>query len=304
VASVVAIVSKPAFAKLRGREGEKVVVGSKTVIERYDSQHPQLESLTERDALWLVTVQPDDRLWLVAMLTQPAKDATGWVGRMNYAPTIDLTPLCAALGLQRGDGKLAMRLQTPRVLDERAVAILERVEYDARRTNPPSSYVAFVPQRILKMRAKAALSAKAARRPKVAKGAFAFFNRRAIDADGVLALDAVHQAQFIETIGTYAGIRLKTAKATLDAYLAKDGVERAHFSIDLWDVIEGGRDKPRFEYWVQGAGDGTLFTYGTDDSPHSIGSTQHAFESHDDETPRTRKLVAALQKAADKTSGL
>ena len=37
------------------------------------------------------------------------------------------------------------------------------------------------------------------------------------------------------------------------------------FHIELYDVIEGGRAEPRFEYWVQGAGDGTIFEYGTDD---------------------------------------
>jgi hypothetical protein len=66
-------------------------------------------------------------------------------------------------------------------------------------------------------------------------------------------------------------------------------------------VVEGGKKKPSFEYWVQGAGDGQLFTYGKATCPGWIGSTQHSFEAHGDEDGKTLALVDALQTAADRS---
>ncbi len=137
----------------------------------------------------------------------------------------------------------------------------------------------------------------------LAKGAFAFVNLRALDADAVLAETPIHQAQFIEAIAMYSGVRGATAAEALDAHLKRMDLERGEFQIELYDVIEGGRDEPRFEYWVQGAGDGTIFEYGADESPGSIGSAQHSFESYGSDDDESIALVAALQKGA-KRSGL
>jgi len=138
---------------------------------------------------------------------------------------------------------------------------------------------------------------------RLAEGAFAFVNLRGLDADAVLAETPIHQAQFIEAIAMYSSDREATAAETLHAHLKRMGLERDEFYIELYDVIEGGREVPRFEYWVLGAGDGTIFEYGTDESPNWIGSTQHSFQCHGSEDDESIALVKALQDGA-KRSGL
>lgn len=129
---------------------------------------------------------------------------------------------------------------------------------------------------------------------------FVFLNRRTLDADAVLALDHVHQEQFMEQIASYCSIREETVAKTLAAFLESQGFDSSDFSIDLWDVYEAGHETPCFEYWVQGAGDGTIFDYGSSDSPNFIGSVQHRFESHGSHEPDVLALVDALQVAAQK----
>ena len=69
------------------------------------------------------------------------------------------------------------------------------------------------------------------------------------------------------------------------------------FWIDQWDIVEG--TTKRYEYWVLGAGDGTVFHAGKIESL-GIGSTQHSFEAF--EGDHDEALVAALQAAADKAN--
>lgn len=51
-----------------------------------------------------------------------------------------------------------------------------------------------------------------------------------------------------------------------------------------------------------GAGDGTIFDYGTSTSPGSIESTQHAFECHGADDGEHAALVEALQAGAARSS--
>lgn len=465
--SVLAIISKAAFGKLRTREGGVPAIGTILDTNRYDSAHPTLESLKAGGALFLVTVRPSDTLWLAAAFGAPSRHNGGWRCQANLCPVVDVTRLCNELGLERGDGKLALRLQTPRVLDQRAEAILRHVETAAweafKRDKPyalkvPKSILSLPaipapraaptpkrvaggrlpplagslgelclaaingviddlrenPVRVLKRKpaftngmknifagkvdaaevtrmlrkelehfvddatraamkkpkgdldayfgklvdtvairaiealcrgivAEAidrldlfphvagwygdavphyakyvkALLGRETKRPakpkkekkpskpkqRLAKGAFAFVNFRRLDADAVVAETTIHQAQFIEAMAMYSGERAATAAKTLDAYLKREKLERGDFYIELYDVIEGGRAKPRFEYWMQGAGDGMIFNYGTDESPNSIGSTQHSFECHGSDDDESAALVQALQAGADR-SGL
>ena len=242
MSAVLAIVSKAEFKELRTSDGLPPRLGVKLDIDRYHSQHPALDALAGGGALFLVTVLPGDVLWLVAMLGAVKRHKGSWKSQGTMMPVVDLTPVCEHLGIPRGDGKLAMRLQTPRVLDDRQWAIL--------------------------------------------------------------ALDKAHAGQFIEAMYAYAGIREKTARKTLETFLDQQGWQPSDFSIELWDVYEGGRTKPRFEFWVQNAGDGMLFEYGRATSPHSIGSTQHSFESHGADDPETLALVDALQAAAEKSGAV
>jgi hypothetical protein len=473
--SVLAIINKATFGKLRTREDQTPAIGTQIAIDRYESEHPTLDTLKVGGSLYLVTVRPDEVLWLAAVLAAPARRGHGW-HRYNVTPVVDITALCKEIGIERGGGKLATRLEAPRALNQRAAAILKHVadeSFAAWKLDKP--YVLSIPQEILSLppvpapgpepkpkpvlggklpplahslgtpclaqidlvieelrkNPKAFLDRKAATRPgtrgpftetlqtvlagtidaaevtrlfdkvlfpwvtdatraamtkatgdldayfgelvdevairaiddlcagmvgyaidrldripdacswqhdplqhyakhvksllrpaksttpankpaakpkrtttakkPLAKGAFAFVNARSLDGDAVVAETPIHQAQFIEAMAMYAGIRKRTAAATLDAYVKAQGMfNRSEFQIELWDVIEGGRAKPRFEYWVQGAGDGMIFNYGTDESPNSIGSTQHRFESHGSDQAESEALVAALQTAASR----
>ncbi|CAN5652896.1 hypothetical protein BH09MYX1_BH09MYX1_27550 [soil metagenome] len=125
-------------------------------------------------------------------------------------------------------------------------------------------------------------------------------NARTLDTDAILALDKPHEGQFIEAMYAYAGIREKTGLKTLETLLDKQAWQPSDFSIELWDVYEGGRAKPRFEFWVQNEGDGMLFEYGRATCLNSIGSTQHSFESHGADDPKTLALLQALQAVAEK----
>ena len=461
--SVLAIIDKAAFEKLRTTKGAAPAVGATVATKRYDSSHPTLEALKAGGQLFLVTVRPGDTLWLVAVFAAAKRRNGGWQCHGNLCPVVDVTSLCGELGLARGDGKLAMRLQTPRVLDQRAEAILTHVDsaaWEASRNDRP--YAVKVPKSILSSPAIpapkaaprprrvaggklpplagalgepcfAAITAMlpelrvdpvrvlkrelaftegrsavfagtidaaevtrmlrqelvhfvddatraAMRRPKgdldayyrkladtvalraiealcrgivaeaigrddlfphvvgwygdafphyatyvkallgrptkplvrtkpakrkkpLVKGAFAFVNCRRLDADAVLAETPIHQAQFRYAMERYSGERGPTAAKVLAAYLKRTKLERGDFYIEVYDVIEGGRTRPRFEYWMHGAGDGTIFDFGTATSPASIESTQHTFECHGSDDATDVALVEALQVGAAR-SGL
>ncbi len=327
------MVSEAEFKKLRTSDGLPPRLGVKLDIDRYHSQHPVLEALAGGGALFLVTVLPGDVLWLVAMLGAVRRFKGSWKSQGTMTPVVDLTPVCGHLGITRGDGKLAMRLKTPRVLDDRQWAILHHIEEQSNVAwraglHAPQirPYVASVPKKLLrtpkvaappppppppvklvakpKAKTKRTEPPKPVKVPKLAKGQFAFVHARTLDADAILALDKAHEGQFIEAMYAYAGIRKKTGLETLETFLRKNGWQPSDFSIELWDVYEGGRKTPRFEFWVQNAGDGTLFEYGRATSPKSIGSTQHSFESHGADDPKTLGLVEALQTAAEKSGAV
>ena len=73
--------------------------------------------------------------------------------------------------------------------------------------------------------------------------------------------------------------------------------------ITLWDIVDAETGELRYEYWVQGAGDGTVFDAGTDESPDAIGSAQHHFWAAGGDDAATLAVVVALQAAAS-TAGL
>jgi hypothetical protein len=98
----------------------------------------------------------------------------------------------------------------------------------------------------------------------------AFRNRRSMDPPALLKLEHIHQSQLIEALVMYCSTRWNTVAEAVDGFEKQFGFP---LEIDLWDVIDAATDEPLYEYWVQGAGDGTLFEYGTDDSPNFIGST-------------------------------
>lgn len=120
------------------------------------------------------------------------------------------------------------------------------------------------------------------------------------DGAALLKLDAVHAGQVIEAMVQYCGTRWQTIQEVVVGFEAAQGHPIAN---ERWDGIALPSRQPCYEYWVQGAGDGALFEYGTDPCDNWLGSTQHRFESHGDQDPATRARVAALQAAADQAGG-
>ena len=125
--SILAIVSKSAFETAVASP----VVGGLWPVTTYASSNPGLEPLGQGGDLYLVTVRPNDTLWLVAVLRSPKKGAKGWTAKANTAPIRDATSIIKKLrfvngkGLTFGAGKLGMSLQTPRKLTEADVAHFE-----------------------------------------------------------------------------------------------------------------------------------------------------------------------------------
>ncbi len=128
--NVLAVVSKAIFEKEARAGGAVLGEGAVWPTARYGSQSPHLAPLASGGALFLVTVRPGDRLWLVGVLESPKSGPEGWSAAANTMPIRDVTTLMPQLrfasgkGVKAEPGKLGMSLQTPRVLTEGDVALL------------------------------------------------------------------------------------------------------------------------------------------------------------------------------------
>ncbi|MDX9720310.1 MAG: hypothetical protein RBU37_06165 [Myxococcota bacterium] len=129
--SVFAIIAKSAFAQLEKTQGP-ICPGMVVPLDHYLSRHKTFEALTGGGLLYLVTVRPpDEQLWLVAVLVNPTFDGEQWVAQPNAAPVRDVSALVPALrfntgkGVSAKPGALAMSLQTPRLLTDADVALLD-----------------------------------------------------------------------------------------------------------------------------------------------------------------------------------
>lgn len=123
---MMAIVSKAIFGRERDDEGNKLQVGSLWSTGAYHSTNKSISKKLTGD-LYLVTVQ-DGELWLVAHLKSPTHDGKSWVAESNAVRIRDITREASALVFASGKGvntdKMAMSLQTPRILADEDVALL------------------------------------------------------------------------------------------------------------------------------------------------------------------------------------
>jgi hypothetical protein len=275
MANLMAVISKAVFE----RDFRGAAVGDVLELDRYTSNNKAFEVLEEDDSkLFLVTVRPPkEALWLVAILENLDFDDDAWVGAPNRVKIRDISAIKSKIeftsgtGIKAKKGALGMSLQTPRTLTDDGVALLEgSKKTSAKKEAPP-------------------------------KRAFVFKHVRSHDAKSLAKLDAVHQEQVIEALVQYAGTRWKTIEAALAGFEKAEGFSLA---IDLWKVLDQKTKKPVYEYWVQGAGDGALFDYGTASCDNWLGSTQHTFESHGDQDEATLAIVDALQVAAEKAGAV
>ncbi len=127
MADVLALVSKGVFDKVARDLGPDDVWPT----AGYASAGKGLAPLAEGGRLFLVTVrQPNERLWLVAVLDKPRFDGKGWSGKPNKLAIRDISTIkgdlrfASGVGLPTKAGVLGMSLQTPRVLTETDAKLL------------------------------------------------------------------------------------------------------------------------------------------------------------------------------------
>ncbi len=129
--SVLAIVAKNVFEKDARVGGKLLGAGEVWPAAGYASASPALARLSTGGSLYLVTVRPGDRLWLVAVLRSPTCHGGGWTAPANAIPIRDISALrdqlrfASGKGLTADPGKLARALQTPRALAAGDIAALE-----------------------------------------------------------------------------------------------------------------------------------------------------------------------------------
>jgi hypothetical protein len=124
----VAIISRSVF---EASAPAGVTLGHVLPIDRYTSSPAAFEALGSDDAIFLVTVlPPSETPWLEAVLESPKKEGAAWVASPNRTPISDLSAAIPLLKLASGKGiapkpgRLAMSLQTPRILADADVALL------------------------------------------------------------------------------------------------------------------------------------------------------------------------------------
>lgn len=129
---VLAIVSKAVFSREQALQP-----GQTYQTSVYSSRNKRLDCLKQGGRLFLVTVRPNDVLWLVAHFENPELTDEGWCGT-NTTQVLDISHLVSQLELQTGKGitakpgRLAMSLQTPRVLSEKdSILLCSAPEHDS-----------------------------------------------------------------------------------------------------------------------------------------------------------------------------
>lgn len=121
MASVLAIVSKAQFEEIAKKRGG-AQIGDVLGLDRYNSTHRALSPLEGGGALFMVTVRPDDVLWIVGVLEGPSLKGDHWAAKASTVAIADATALKSKLRFENGKGvptepgKMAMSLQTPRTV--------------------------------------------------------------------------------------------------------------------------------------------------------------------------------------------
>jgi hypothetical protein len=108
-------------------------MGEVAPLERYLSKNKRLTTVADGGSLYLVTVRkPGETLVLVAVLEEPEFVGDRWVGKPNRVAMTDISDLVDKFefdngaGLNARPGRLGMSLQTPRILSDSDVALLDK----------------------------------------------------------------------------------------------------------------------------------------------------------------------------------
>ena len=131
MADILAIVSRAIFEKDARKNGKLLGLGDVWPLDRYNSSTKALERLKQAPSgrIFLVTVRPDEELWLVGVIEKPSFSGTSWVSpKKNDHPITDVSRLRKTIrfesgkGMSQDKGTLGMSLQTPRALTQADVA--------------------------------------------------------------------------------------------------------------------------------------------------------------------------------------
>lgn len=133
MASVLALLSKSFFESEVRIDGRTPEMGEVAPVERYLSKNKRLTTLSDGGSLYLVTVRkPGETLVLVAVLENPEFTGDRWVAQPNRVAMTDISNLTDELefdnggGLNAKPGRLGMSLQTPRILSDGDVEVLNK----------------------------------------------------------------------------------------------------------------------------------------------------------------------------------
>jgi len=123
VVDILAIVSKAIFERDARVDGRMIAAGDIWPVDRYNSSNKALQPLADGGRIFLVTVRPNEQLWFLGIVDQPAFDGSAWIAkRPNTLPATNITQLRKTIrfesgkGISQDRGTLGMSLQTPRAL--------------------------------------------------------------------------------------------------------------------------------------------------------------------------------------------
>ena len=296
MAYLMAVISKAVFEKTA--PGTKV--GDVLPINRYTSSNKTLADLGEDGAKqFLFTVRPpDEKLWLVAILSELEHDGEAWVGRANTAPVTNLGAIkgkikfASGVGIKAKPGALGMSLQTPRALTDGDVTLLEGLVAKHRATKPPAGKAP--PQKALakKAPAKKAPAKKAALPPTTAL-TFRFADPERTTFAGVRKMSKVRQAQVLSTLQIRNGSVFRSMDAAAKALPAEFETDET-LQLERYDIVPEGQTKPAYEMWIYGEEHGIVFEVGGKATP--VHCVQRGFWSTDDDDEQAVNLAEALDE--------
>jgi hypothetical protein len=280
-----AVISKAVFEKMAPGTN----LGDVLAIDRYTSSNKALERLGEDGAkLFLFTVRPpDEKLWLVAILSGLEHDGDAWVGRVNTAPATDIGPVkgkikfASGVGIKAKPGALGMSLQTPRALTDADVKLLESLVAKAPKGKASSK----------KTPAKK-VPAKKAKPAPIALG-YRFATPERTTFAGVRKMSKVRQAQVLATLQIRNGTAFSTMDAAAKALPAEFETDET-LQLERYDIIPDGKKQPAYEMWIYGEEHGVVFEVGGSATP--VHCVQRGFWSVDDDDEEAVALAEILDE--------
>jgi hypothetical protein len=294
MAALMAVISKAVFDKM----APTAKVGDAVAIDRYTSSNKTLAGLGEAGAkLFLFTVRPpDEKLWLVAILSGLEHDGEAWVGRANKAPVTDIGSIkgkikfASGIGITAKPGALGMSLQTPRALTDADVKLLDGLVAKARGAKASAGEASPKKTPVKKVPAKKAPAKKATPAPPTTV-AYRFANPERTTFAGVRKMSKVRQAQVLSTLQIRNGSAFSTMDAAAKALPAEFETNES-LGLERYDIIPEGQKKPTYEMWIYGEEHGVVFELGGAATP--VHCVQRGFWSVDDDDERAVALAEAL----------